>query len=299
MDKLSLDQLQCFAAAAAAGNFSAAARKLNRAQSVISQNIATLECQLGVTLFDRAGRYPTLTEAGSLLLADTRAVLAAVGGLKSRARSMASGVEPELAVAIDVMFPMQVLTQASAAFSEAFPATALRIYVEALGGVAQAVLDGKCQIGVIGTLPLLVPELTTERLLAVSLAFVAAPSHPLAQKAGRLTEADLASHVQLVLTDRTTLSAGKDFQVVSPRTWRLADLGAKHAFLLAGLGFGGMPRPMVAHDLAEGRLVELCRQDAPADGVIMPMFATYRTGTPPGPAGRWFVEQLRKFGNEI
>jgi hypothetical protein len=37
------------------------------------------------------------------------------------------------------------------------------------------------------------------------------------------------------------LTAGREFGVFSPRTWRLADLGAKHAFLLAGLGWGGMP----------------------------------------------------------
>ncbi len=296
MEKLSLDQLNCFIAAAEAGNFSAAARKLHRAQSVVSQTIAGLECQLGVRVFDRNGRYPVLTEAGVLLLAEARAVMAAVNGLKARARSMAAGVEPELAVAIDVMFPMHVLTQAAAAFGAAFPATSLRLYVEALGGVAQAVLEGRCQLGVVGTLPVSLPELMTEKLLEVDMVFVAAPAHPLGQMQRSLDEADLAKHVQLVLTDRTALSAGKEFQVVSPRTWRLADLGAKHAFLLAGLGFGGMPRAMVARDLAEGALVELRCHESANTTMVMPMSATYRAGTPPGPAGRWFVEQLRHFG---
>jgi DNA-binding transcriptional LysR family regulator len=296
VEKLSLDQLNCFIAAAEAGNFSAAARKLHRAQSVVSQTIAGLECQLGVRVFDRNGRYPVLTEAGSLLLAEARAVMAAVNGLKARARSMAAGVEPELAVAIDVMFPMNVLTQAAAAFGAAFPATSLRLYVEALGGVAQAVLEGRCQLGVVGTLPVSLPELMTEKLLEVDMVFVAAPAHPLGQMRRPLDEADLAKHVQLVLTDRTALSAGKEFQVVSPRSWRLADLGAKHAFLLAGLGFGGMPRAMVARDLAEGALVELRCHESARTTMVMPMSATYRAGTPPGPAGRWFVEQLRHFG---
>lgn len=295
LDSVSFDQLRSFIAAAEEGSFSAAGRRLKRAQSVISQTIANLEAQIGVTLFERSGRYPVLTEAGRLLLADARAVTCTVNALKARAQSMARGVEAELSVAIDVMFPMKLLTRAAAAFGEKFPATPLRIYVEALGGVAKAVLDGQCALGVMGTLALGVPELATERLLGVEIVFVAAPAHPLAAFNGPVPEQQLAQHVQLVLTDRTELSRGREFRVISPRNWRLADLGAKHAFLLAGLGWGGMPLDMVARDLAEGTLREIIVQDTPGAREIMPMLATYRTDAPPGPAGRWFVERLRQF----
>jgi DNA-binding transcriptional LysR family regulator len=101
--------------------------------------------------------------------------------------------------------------------------------------------------------------------------------------------------VQLVLTDRTDLSKGREFRVMSPRNWRLADLGAKHAFLLAGLGWGGMPLAMVARDLREGVLRIIQLQDMPSGREIMPMSATYRADKPPGPAGRWFIEQLKLF----
>ncbi len=293
LDGISLDQLRIFIAAVDGGSFSAAGRQLQRAQSVISQSIAALEAQIGVTLFERGGRYPVLTEAGRLLLADARAVTYTVNALKARAKGMAAGLEPELSVAIDVMFPMSVLTRAAASFSAQFPATPLRLYVEALGGVAQAVLDGKCRLGVMGSLPLNVPELVTERLLGVKIVFVVSPHHPLAAIDGPVPECELARHVQLVLTDRTELSEGQEFQVISPRNWRLADLGAKHAFLLDGLGWGGMPYAMVEADLAAGRLREILREDGPERGFVMPMSATYRADAPPGPAGRWFVEQLR------
>ena len=61
IDGVSLDQIRIFVAAADEGSFSAAGRKLRRAQSVVSQTIANLEAQLGVALFDRTGRYPQLT----------------------------------------------------------------------------------------------------------------------------------------------------------------------------------------------------------------------------------------------
>ncbi|NKF34188.1 LysR family transcriptional regulator, partial [Pseudomonas sp. BGM005] len=83
-------------------------------------------------------------------------------------------------------------------------------------------------------------------------------------------------HVQLVLTDRTELSRGREFGVMSPQTWRLADLFAKHTFLLNGLGWGGMPEHAVRADIAAGRLVELAVEDISAGGLRLPMSAAYR-----------------------
>src|SRR5208282_884473 len=110
---------------------------------------------------------------------------------------------------------------------------------------------------------------------------------------GLIPKSELAKHIQLVLTDRTELSAGKEFGVMSPSTWRLGDLFAKHAFLLTGLGWGGMPTHTVKRDLNEGRLVELSIEDVPPGGVILPMSAVYPTSNPPGPAGRWLIERLK------
>ena len=192
------------------------------------------------------------------------------------------------------MFPMSILTRTAAAFGATFPTIPLRLYVEALGGVAHAVVEGTSQIGIIGSLPLGSPTLLVERLLAVQMIFVAAPTHALARLPAPATPRDLEAQTQLVLTDRTELSKGREFGVLSPRTWRLADLGAKHEFLRAGLGWGSMPLEMVARDLAEGTLVELRLADLPARQPLL-MSATYRTDAPPGPAGRWFVERLRQF----
>src|ERR1700754_2756690 len=147
LDGLTLDQLRTFIAAVDEGSFSAAGRKLRRAQSVVSQTLANLEAQLGVKLFDRSARYPRLTEEGRSLLADARSVADNVDGFKARARAMREGLEPELSVVVDVMFPMEGLTLAATHSREAYPHTPLRVYVEALGGVIKPVLDGTCGIG--------------------------------------------------------------------------------------------------------------------------------------------------------
>ena len=292
LDAVTLDQLSTFIAAAEQGSFSAASRKLRRAQSVVSQTLANLELQLGVSLFDRSARYPQLTEAGRLLLVEARAVAEHMDTFKARARSVAEGLEPELSVAVDVMFPMGALTRA-ATRRAAFPHTPLRLYVEVLGGVIQPVLDGTCRIGVVGSLPDLPAGVVAEPLLAVPFVTVAAPTHAMAAQRGTVPVKTASKHVQLVLTDRTPLTAGRDFAVQSPLTWRLADLGAKHAFLRAGLGWGHMPLHIVEEDLAAGRLKRLRIADADPRYAQMPMRAVWRKDTPPGPAGRAFLDQLR------
>ncbi|MBY0380610.1 MAG: LysR family transcriptional regulator [Xanthobacteraceae bacterium] len=293
LDTVSLDQLRSFIAAVDEGSFSAAARRLNRAQSVVSELISSLEDQIGIELFDRSGRYPKLTGEGTVLLADARSVVSGVDFMKARAKGIASGLEAELSVVMDVFFPIEAMTEAAKTFREIFPKTPLRLYVEALGAAYQPVLDGRTSLGIVGSLPIMPELLISERLTGVSFVMVAAHSHPLAAFRGPIPRSELSRHVQLVLTDRSSLSEGREFGVMSPQTWRLADLFAKHAFLLNGLGWGGMPRHVIKRDLDEGRLVELSVEDSPSGDLILPMHAVYLASSQPGPAGRWLIERLK------
>jgi len=285
LDGVSLDQLRTFIAAADEGSFSAGGRRLRRAQSVVSQTLANLETQLGVKLFDRSNRSPVLTSQGIALLEEARAVIGRMDVFKARAKGLSGGLEPELSVVVDVVFPLERLTDAVAA--------PLRLYVEALGAVLQPVIEGRCAFGVMGTLPTAPAHLTREHLLNVGWAFVVSPTHPLASLKGPIPARALAQHRQLVLMDRSELSQGKDFGVFSANTWRLADLGAKHAFLRAGLGWGGMPVGVVETDLANGSLVKIRLEDLPEGRLVMAMSAAFKTDTPPGPAGRWLIERLK------
>lgn len=293
IDALTLDQLRIFVAAADAGSFSAAGRKLGRTQSVISQTVANLEGQLGIRLFDRANRYPVLTAAGRALLADARNAVGSVDGLKARARVLSGGLEPELAVAIDAMVPLKLLTEVVTDFQNAFPSTALRLEVDNLGSVAKAVLDGRCAFGV-SPLPMQMEGYCRQRIMAVPMLPVVSPRHPLAASPSPVPRPVLSRYIQLVLMDRSDLTKGQNFGVVSSQIWRLADLSAKHAFLKAGLGFGNMPLAMVADDLEAGSLIRLLIEDEPEEPRLLPIFAVYPADMPPGPAGRWFIERLTR-----
>jgi DNA-binding transcriptional LysR family regulator len=234
-----------------------------------------------------------LTDQGRALLADARAVAGDVDLLKARAKSLAGGLEPELSLAVDVMFPDATFTNAVAAFQGEFPATLLRFDMES-SAVIEPVLDGRCAIGIVGSWALAPPQLTHEPLLTISAHTVVAAQHPLATHRGKIPLTTLAKHIQITHIDLSDISGGYELRLKIPRVWRLSHLGAKLAFLRAGFGFGGMPLHAIEADLASGALVEITTEDAPSGGRLIEMWAVYRTDSPPGPAGRWFIERLKQ-----
>src|SRR6202000_3149721 len=194
LDGVSLDQLRTFIAAVDEGSFSAASRKLLRSQSVVSEAVGNLEDQIRVALFDRSGRYPKLTPAGVALLADARSIVAGVDLLKARAKGMAAGLEPELSVVVDVFYPIDAITQVAREFRQQYPGVGLRIYVEALGAAIQPVIDGRCSVGIIGSLPVIPETLTNERLPGISFLMVASGDHPLTSHKGKISREILAKY---------------------------------------------------------------------------------------------------------
>jgi DNA-binding transcriptional LysR family regulator len=286
----SLDQLRIFLAVVDQGSFNRAAKQLGRAISVVSYGIATLEAQLGVRLFQREGsRRPQLTDAGRALLADARTVADDLDGLLARARGIRQGLETELALAVDVMVPTGVVAGVLREFKVVFPTVDLRLHVEALGAVAALVLDRRADLAIAGPEIIDSPQLDRLAIGDVELVPVASPDHPLA-KLAVIPPGESRQHLQLVLTDRSPLTEGRDFSVLSPRTWRLADLGAKHALLVEGIGWGNMPRHAVADDLATGRLVELALPEA--SPLAYRLHALWRRDSRPGPATSWMLDAL-------
>ncbi len=286
-----LDQLQVLIHVVEAGSFTAAARRMNRALSVVSYTIGNLEAQLGVVLFDRAtSRKPQLTEAGRVVLAEARLVVGGVSTLRAKVAGMSQGLEGELHVVLDCLLPPTRVIDALSAFRDAFPTVKLTLHMETLGAVAHLVLEKAATVGISGPFTAAIDELQRIGVGSLRMMPVAGARHPLAS-AGDHPPGAAREHVQLVIYDRSPVTKGKDFSVSASHTWRLADLDAKHMLLRAGIGWGMMPLARVRDDLAAGTLVELAVPDlAPFD---YPLDAIYRADTPPGPAATWLIERFR------
>ena len=284
-----LDQLAVMVAIADHGSLAAAGRALGRATSVIAYQLDGLEAQLGLALFTRGTtRRPALTDAGRLVLAHARETLGNVSALQAGVAALAEGQEAELSLSVTVMFPIETLVAALTALQARFPTLAVRLHVEALGAVQARLFDGSATLAIGGALDGVNDRLVRRSLPGVPLVPVAAPGHPLSRPG--IGPGEAQRHLQLVLTDRSRLTEGKDFGVLSPRSWRLGDMSAKHALLKSGAGWGNMPVPMVAADLAAGTLVQLNLPDWP--GTTYPIELLHRPDHTPGPAARWLMEWL-------
>jgi DNA-binding transcriptional LysR family regulator len=283
---VNLSQLHVLLTIVDTGSFTAAAKRLNRATSVVSYTIDMLEAQLGLALFDRGtARRATLTVEGAAVVAEARSVAFGANLFRARVQGLREGLEAEIALAVDQMFPAERLTSALRLFHNRFPMVPVRLHSEVLGGIERLVRSGKSTIGLGCILFMENDGLTHRQVGSVRLIPVAAPDHVLA----RPDRPDSRECLQIAITERYVVK-GRSFGILGEKVWRLSDLNSKHALLVAGIGWGGMPEPLVRDDIEAGRLVRLDLPDW--RGSEYPLQVVHKNDSPPGPAARWLIDHL-------
>ncbi len=294
VDALTLDEFQVFVAVVEAGSFSAAARRLNRAQSAVTCAVQRLEEQVGAPLLDRSAYRLGLSEAGRTLLPQARRILDDVGRFRASARQIVRGLEAELRVLLAGGLLVTVLMPALVAFRNAFPTVRLRLVTQPLsmgfGRDAAGVAAGEADIRILVDL-LLSDVLERRTIMRTSLVTVAAASHPLAKVARPLTDDDLRDHLQIAPGEAREAVAGEERRIAALDSWRVTDVGTQRALLRAGLGWGSLPDMVARENLDEGRLVQLSLSAGTLvrRSHAVSLVAAYRRDEPLGPAGSCLV----------
>lgn len=197
---------------------------------------------------------------------------------------------------VDTLFPIERAGAALNHMRTAYPSVAMRVSVLPLGGPVDALLAGTHTLGILAGEHFRHPRIAVQALGAIQMVAVVGASHPLAQtaRAGRaLTAADLADHLQIVQSDPSSLSEGRDFAVLSPQTCRVSGQDTKHALILSGLGWGRLPLWQVERDLAEGRLLRVPTASLGRDSqVTTETYLAHRIDRPLGPAARALAAAL-------
>ena len=289
---LTLDQLRVLITIADVGSFSGAGRKLHRAQSAISQSVATLEDLQGVVLFDRSGHRPRLTDVGRALVAQARRVVATAAKFEAMAASTRGGLEPELALAIDPLVPTAPLIESIGALNETFPDLMVAFSTEGLGGSLRRLRGGTAALAICLLLPVVPDDVLAFPLMRVRLRAVVSRDHPLAFLGRPADRDDLAPHVQLVLSDPVD-PGSPDYGVAGERRWRFVDLARRLDFLLAGFGWCRMPTHLIEQALATGQLVPIDIANDPTPVLGLTIYAAHMREREPGKAGRWLLDDLR------
>ncbi|WP_404992604.1 LysR family transcriptional regulator [Cupriavidus pauculus] len=215
---LSIDQLQAFAAAAETGSFSAAARRLGKAQSAVSAAVANLEIDLDSVLFDRSARYPVLTPAGERLLVEARVILERCEHFRGVARSLGEGVESRLTLAVDELYPEETLGVLLDEFSQRFPAVELELLFPLMEDVSRLVLSQCADLGIMWRQEVLPPELAFHALGWVPMPIICAPDHPLAAQT-RVDFEDLKRYRQLMVATRSDSEEKKRLRIAAEVWW--------------------------------------------------------------------------------
>ncbi|MGY4277132.1 DNA-binding transcriptional LysR family regulator [Streptomyces sp. M18.1] len=128
--------LECFVAVAEESHFGRAAARLGMAQPPLSQRIARLEKELGVRLFERSSRRVTITEAGTLLLAEARELLARSDALLATARRIRDGETGLLRAALSPEFSGRTVAALLSDFRQRHSGLELELHDAVHGGAA-------------------------------------------------------------------------------------------------------------------------------------------------------------------
>ncbi|MCB7147510.1 LysR family transcriptional regulator [Stenotrophomonas maltophilia] len=276
------ESLQAFVEAAALGSFSAAARRLRKTQSTVSTAIAHLEADLGVSLFDRSGRYPQLTEAGRQVLGHAQEILADTR-LQQLSVRLAAPVEARLTVVFSDVYQLDPEQRVLQRFAEAFPEIELE-WLDAEGeDVLELVGSGRAALGLLPRQESYPDGLVARPLAHHSeLSVYVAHDHPLAD-AGRRAASQLARYRQV------RLSAEVDHaRAVTGLAWTATDYLMVMEIAEDGIGWAELPRALVQR-YDRGQLVELTLPGWPRR---IHSDLLWRRDTPPGPAALWWADAL-------
>ncbi len=198
--RYSPEALTAFVEAVDSGSFSAAARRLRKSQSTISTAIANLEADLGVILFDRATRQPTLTPQGEQVLSYVKAILAASERLDELAVSLSGETEPRLTFVLSDTLHPDVLEDLLVQFDRRFPHTEFECLIGEDEDVIDLLQKSRAQVGLIEARERYPTDIGSTRLpLQTAMGIYVAPGHPLAAQ-GKVARDELRSWRELRLS---------------------------------------------------------------------------------------------------
>lgn len=248
---MELRHLKYFVVVAESGSFSAAADRLGLAQPPLGRQMRDLEVSLGVTLFDRSSRGVTLTVAGETLLLRARELLRDADAAREEARSAAGGGRGRIAIGFSDEFAYGLLPRVAATFLATHPAVQLSLEMDFSGPIADAVQEGRYDIGmIVAPAPSHLGALVVRPVDRLRLHVALPLRHPLAAR-DTLALRDIAG--ETLITSRFMPTSGYFVQLMG--LMRATGINPR---MLAGV----YPAEMIGHLVGAGRGVAIVCPEA-------------------------------------
>lgn len=288
MQKTTLEQWRMLKAVVEYGGFNQASQAIHKSQSSIHHAVYKLEELLELKLLEVQGRKAFLTEHGKLLLQRSTYVLDEVDRLENVASVLSSGVEAELAIAVDGAFPQCLLFDVLSLVSAKYPALKINIFETILSGTNELILDGKASLGLS---PMPMADGLNEEICRIEFIAVASPEHYLHQNAGPISLEQLKSCRQIVVRDSAAKTNIDHGWLGADQRWTVSSLRASVDLVSRQMGFAWLPLPEIEHLIANNTLKPLNLEKGKTRSVMF--YLNYQDEHALGPAAREFMGELR------
>jgi len=248
-----LEQWRSLLAVVDAGGYAQAAAVLHKSQSAVTYAVQKIEALLGVKAFEVIGRKAQLTPTGEVLYRRAKALLEEAVALEGAAGSLAAGWEPELRLAVEIIFPTWLLLQCFARFASEQPQTRIELYETVLSGTEEALLQRRVDLAICSRVP---QGFAGDPLMRLRFIAAAHPDHPLHRLGRDLTMQDLRQHRHLIIRDTGSQRRSGSW-LGAEQSWTVSHKATSIHAAGMGLGFAWYAEDWVRNDLARGVLKQL------------------------------------------
>lgn len=249
---MTLDQILVLDTIIQSGSFRNASIKLNRAQSAVSYAIKKMEAELEVQIFDRSSYRPQLTAAGDAIIKKGREILSQLKDLEELGKSLKSGCEPTIRIAVSAIYPIESLIPTFKKIKRQFPLAELILSIDLLSS-DKLLLENKVDLAI--------TEIKGDESVIENIEFgevnMIAVTGQMVHKKKFINAIDLP---QIIVRSSEPNSERTSGVHNLTHHWRVTDFQTKKQLLVEGMGWGYMPEHTINEELKKNKLQILIKK---------------------------------------
>ena len=285
----SSDNVQLFLAVLDHGSFSAAARALGRVPSAVSMQIAQLEAELDLLLFERTTREVKPTEVALTLEPEARQLARQLRRLQQQALNLHQGLERRLTLAVAPELLSAPWNYPLAQLAEEYPSLEVEVLSAPQTSILRSLHENHADLAILFERVGIDEREAFQEFASEVLIAVVAPAHSMAGNAVRPD--DLLDNRQIAVASRETRGVDPRL-LVSRKLWRTDSHLATLSLVQAGLGWAFLPRRLVETYVASGHLVALQFENM-SNQIRLWVDVVWLRDRPLGLGARRFIELMR------
>ncbi|WP_417436080.1 LysR family transcriptional regulator [Idiomarina abyssalis] len=257
---MNLSHLHMMITVARLGSLQKTAEQLGRTQSAVSMALKKLEENAGFALFNRDGYRLELTEQGHHFLRQAEEVVRQQQRLQSLANQLKHGAEPLLTLCYDHTCDSKLWMPSIQHIQQQYPATELHVDGESQMRALKRIDNGTADLALCPWLPLFRQYGDFETLPVAPFELTVVMSAALMKEFGRMPQSrqDLLELPMLVPQNlEIGINLDSVLRLPSQQRIRVNEVNTQFELLMAGFGWGIIPKHIASNALKEGKLVEV------------------------------------------